>query len=192
VADLTLDQVLPIQNLAKRKAYAFVRRYNIPVDENEDVASQLVMAFIERWPKYDTERASVQTFASRIMDKELMSLLRYRLAQCRQVRELPVPNTGPNTESIHQFRMDLDRVMATMPEALSTTVFALSQYSTVDAADVVGCSRQTINTRKHQIRNAFVAAGITPSYFAGNRKIATAYDYTDLPGQYHPATSQLS
>jgi DNA-directed RNA polymerase specialized sigma24 family protein len=135
------------------------------MDESEDVASELVMTFIARWPKYDSQRASAQTFASRLMDKELMSILRYRMAQCRQVRELPMPDVGPTPESIHQFRIDLDRAMDTMPDVFRETAAALSQLSAVDAADAVGCSRQTINRRKHDIRDALTAAGIGSDYF---------------------------
>jgi hypothetical protein len=95
VGDLTLDEALPIvRNLAVRKANAFVRRCQLAVDERADVESQLVLIFITRWPKFDSERASVRTFASRLMDKELTSILRYRLAQSRRQREVPVPDTS--------------------------------------------------------------------------------------------------
>lgn len=165
---MTLDQALPVvRNLAARKAIAFVRRCRFAIDEREDVESQLVLIFIARWPKFDGERASVQTFASRLMDKELTSILRYRLAQCRQVCELPVPRTGPTAAAILQFRIDLERAMASLPEIVRETASVLSWCSTVDAADEVWCSRQMISRRKHQIREAFLAAGITSSYFAG-------------------------
>jgi len=166
VADITLDQALPVvRNLAGRKANAFVRRRRLAIDEREDVESQLVLLFLARWPKFDRERASVQTFASRLMDKELTSILRYRLAQSRQPQELPVPDTGPTAASIHQFRVDLERAMAQLPEVVRETASALSWLSSVEAADAVGCSRQMINRRKHQIRDALVAAGINSNYF---------------------------
>jgi len=168
VTTLTLDQALPVvRNLAERKAYAFVRRCRFASDEREDVKSQLVLTFITRWPKFDGERASVRTFASRLMDKELTSILRYRLALSRQPCELPVPDTGPTAASIHQFRVDLERAMASLPEIVRETAVALSWLSAVDAASAVGCSRQMIGRRKHQIREALLAAGIRSNYFAG-------------------------
>jgi len=168
VADVSLDQALPvIRNLAGRKANAFARRCRIAIDEREDVESQLVLTFITRWPKFDSERASVRTFASRLMDKELTSILRYRLAEGRQPCQLPRPDTGPMSESVHQFRVDLERAMAPLPEVVRQTASALSWFSAVDAADVVGCSRQMIGRRKHQIREALIAAGIRSNYFAG-------------------------
>src|SRR5260370_18792443 len=126
VADVTLDQALPVvRNLAERKATAFVRRCGLAIDEREDVESQLVLIFIARWPKFDGERASIRTFASRLMDKELTSILRYRLAQSRQPRELPALDVGPPSASIHQFRIDLERAIASLPEVTRETVAAL-------------------------------------------------------------------
>ena len=168
MANITLDQALPVvRNLAGRKASAFVRRRRLGIDEREDVESQLISTFIARWPKFDRERASVQTFASRLMDKELTSILRYRLAQGRQPRELPVPDSGPPLASIHQFRVDLERALAQLPAVVRETASALSWLSSVEAADAVGCSRQMISRRKHQIRDALITAGIHSDYFFG-------------------------
>jgi len=170
VADVTLDQALPVvRNLAGRKARAFVHRCRLAIDEREDVESQLVLTFIARWPKYDGERASVQTFASRLMDKELTSILRYRLARRRQRCELPASDAGPPSALIHQFRVDLERAIAPLPEAARETAAALSWCSAVDAARVVGCSRQMINKRKHSIREALLTAGIKSNYFCEAR-----------------------
>lgn len=168
MTSLTLDQAIPVvRNLAERKAGAFVRRRRLAVDECEDVQSQLVLIFISRWPRFDGERASVQTFASRLMDKELTSMLRYRLARGRQPREQQVLRIGPTAASIQQFRIDLERALAPLPEVVRETASALAAYSAVDAALVLGCSRQMIGRRKHQIREALLAAGIGPNYFAG-------------------------
>ena len=166
MVDVTLDQALPVvRNLAKRKANAFVRRCRLAIDEREDVESQLVLIFITRWPKFDGEKASVQTFASRLMDKKLTSILRYRLAQSRQACDIPELDTGPPSALIHQFRVDLERAMAPLPDVVRQTASALSCFTAVDAARVMGCSRQMISRRKYQIRGALVAAGITASYF---------------------------
>ena len=95
VVDLTLDQALPvIQDLAGKKANAFVRRCGLGIDEREDVESQLVLTFLIRWPNFDSEKATVRTFASRVMDKELKSILRYRLAESRQPQEPSRPRLG--------------------------------------------------------------------------------------------------
>jgi RNA polymerase sigma factor (sigma-70 family) len=166
VVDLTLDQTLPaVQELARRKANAFVRRCGLDPHEREDVESQLVLAFLLRRPSFDSERASVRTFASRVMDKELVSILRYRLAEGRQPQEPPLRVVGPSPASRWQFRIDLERAIAPLPSVVRETALALCAYSTVETAEVLGCSRQMISRRKRQIREAFASAGIGPNYF---------------------------
>jgi DNA-directed RNA polymerase specialized sigma24 family protein len=167
VADLTLDQALPtVQDLADRKASAFVRRCGIAPDEREDVRSQLVLSFLLRWPKYDGERASVQTFASRVMDKELTSILRYRLAPSRREQEIPAPGPSLPAAARGGFRIDVERALTELPAAVQETAHALFWCSTREAAEELGCSRQIIHLRKRQIRAALESAGIGPQYFA--------------------------
>jgi DNA-directed RNA polymerase specialized sigma24 family protein len=167
VADIALDEVLPlVRKLAVRKANAFARRCPCVRGERQDVASQLILSFLKRWPQFDPGRASVATFASRLMDAELISILRYRLAQGRQRCALPAPEAGLPPTLIHQFRVDLDRALAPLPRVVRRTASALAWFSTSGAAGALGCSRQIIHKRKHQIRDAMVAAGITSNYFA--------------------------
>jgi hypothetical protein len=167
VVDLTLDQALPVvQDLAGRKANAFVRRCGLGIDERADVESQLLLTFLSRWPKFDGERASVQTFASRVMDKELTSILRYRLAPSRREQEIPAALPTLPAAARGGFRIDVERALEAMPAAIKETAFALFWCSTVEAAEELGCSRQIIHLRKRQIRAALETAGIGPRYFA--------------------------
>jgi hypothetical protein len=168
VDSVTLDQALAlVREVAQRKARAFARRWRFTYDEGEDVESDLVLAFIYRWPKFDPARASIQTFASRLMDKELISIVRYRLAQRRQAREFPTGAGRTMGAPIHQFRIDLERALAPLPTVVRQTAAALSCLSAVDAASAARCSRQTINNRKRQIGKALLAGGISPTYFHG-------------------------
>lgn len=167
MVDLTLDQALPtVLDLADRKASAFIRRCGFAPDEREDVRSQLVLSFLLRWPKYDGSRSSVQTFASRVMDKELTSILRYRLAPSRREQELPAPSRGLPASARTGFRIDVERAIAGLPRPIQETALTLSWCSTVEAAEELGCSRQIIHLRKRQIRVALEAAGIGPTYFS--------------------------
>lgn len=166
MADFTLDQAIPVvQDLAKQKANAFVRRCGFAAGEREDVQSQLLLSFISRWPKFDSERASVRTFASRVMDRELNSILRYHLAPCRTEQDIPVPDSHPSSAARGRFRVDLERALAPLPSAVQETALTLFWYSTVETAEALGCSRQIIQVRKRLIREALVAAGIGPHYF---------------------------
>lgn len=166
MADPTLDRALmDIQDLADRKANAFVRRCGFAAQDHEDVRSQLLFSFLLRWPKFDGERASVRTFASRIMDKELTSILRQRLAPSRREQEIPQARPTISAAARAQFRLDLERALASEPAVVQQTALALLWCSTVEAAHEFRCSRQIIHLRKRRIRRALVSAGIGPRYF---------------------------
>lgn len=166
MADTTLDQALPVvQDLADRKANAFVRRCGFAPDEQEDVRSQLLLSFLLRWPKFDPARASVRTFASRVMDKELTSILRHQLAPSRREQEFPQPTPTVSAAVRGHFRIDVERSIANLPVAIQETARALFWCSTLEAAEELRCSRQIIHLRKRRIRRALVSAGIGPRYF---------------------------
>ena len=166
MVETTLDQVLPaVQDLADRKANAFVRRCGFAADQREDVRSQLLLSFLLRWPKFDAGRASVRTFASRVMDRELTSILRHHLAPSRREQECPRPQPTVSAAASGQFRMDVERALAPLPAAIQETALALFWCSTLEAAEELRCSRQIIHLRKRRIRRALVSAGIGPRYF---------------------------
>ena len=168
---ITIDQGLPVMlGLAKRKANIFVHRSRLNEHECEDVESHLVMVLLARWPRFNSELASVQTFASTLMDRELVSVLRHRLALSRQPR-LPVELTaGPTSSSLLQFRIDVHRAMASLPSAVRKTAITLCSLSSTEAAEALGCSRQTLHQRKLWIREAFLEAGIDARYFSRGSK----------------------
>jgi len=183
VADVTLDQVLPVvRNLAGRKANAFVRRCRLAIDEREDVESQLVLTFIARWPKFDSERACIRTFASRVMDNELVSILRYRLAGRRGHKvsggflrdkydaDFGDGLAGPSitrrrlAEQQH-FWLDIERALVPLPEVLLETAYALCSHTPTELSLVLGRSRTIVYERMRGLRKALLAASIGPDYF---------------------------
>jgi DNA-directed RNA polymerase specialized sigma24 family protein len=184
VSKWTLDQALPVvQDLAKRKANAFVRRCGFPIDDREDVQSQLLLSIVSRWPKFDSERASVRTFASRLIDKELVSILRYRLASRRRdsfsnaIEEFDDDNgdyaSGSHPSPIQRtdFWLDVERALASCPPVLLETAIALCWDSPSELSRTCGPSRTAVYGRIRRLRQAFSAAGIDRDYFvSGGRK----------------------
>jgi len=168
VAELTIDQALPVaQRLAGVKANAFVRRRRLPAQERDDVQSHLVLTFLVRWPKYDSRRASIRTFAARVMDRALWSICNESPApEFAPLRDIPDVECGPSAEQRRQFRVDYERAMAPLPGRLREMAATLSWASTTEAAERFGCTRQTLHKRKREIRGALLAAGIGPDYFA--------------------------
>ena len=164
---LTLESVLPtIRDLAQRKASMYVRRSSLPASAQCDVQSELVLRFLARWPKFDERKSSFRTFAWRVMDQELASIWRAQTAQCRQIKCSPEATVYPSVAALRQFWLDVSRALAALPRETRETAFALSELSTRESADALGCSRQTITRRKQDIREALRSVGIGPDYFA--------------------------
>ena len=188
MVDVTLDQALPVvRNLAGRKANTFVRRCRFAVDEGEDVKSQLVLTFIVRWPQFDSKMAGVRTFASRVMDHELVSILRYRFAgRRRHLGAFLYDNedadfgegcpAGPSVplrtlaERQH-FWLDIERALMPLPDVLLETAYALGRYTPSELSLVHGRSRTIVYQRMRRIREALLAAGIGPDYFTTSGRV---------------------
>ena len=182
--DITLDEVLPVaQNLAKRKAHAFIRRSCFPTAEREDIQSQLLLSFLSGWPKFDPGRASAQTFSSRVMDNEIDSILRYKLARRRQYVEYAAPlrddepELGNHRESTlsgtpltldqqRHFWIDIERALLSLPPVLLETAYALCWYTPSELSLVLGRSRTIIYERIRRLREVLLEAGIGGDYFA--------------------------
>jgi hypothetical protein len=166
------------RDLARRKAQGVVGRCGVTIDDREDVASQLVATFYVRFEKFDGDRASLRTFASRVMDTELASILRYRMA-CRRrdsldtsleatVRELADPGAEIQPTAVDRlnFWLDVERALAPFPSVLVDTARALCWQTPSELSRVPGQSRTVIYRRMRRLRDALVAAGIGPNYFA--------------------------
>lgn len=178
MASLSFEQALPVvRSLAQRKAVRAIGCCGLTRDDHEDVASQLVATFYARFERFDGNRASVQTFASRVMDKELSSILRHQLAICRRrtEQEESVPDSGdvadngpvgaPNAIDRRHFWIDIERALAPLPTVLRQTALALCSYTPSELSRLPGQSHTVIYRRIRRLRRALESAGIGPEYF---------------------------
>lgn len=178
MTNAAFEQVFPMANdLARQKAMCAVGRCGLTTDDRDDVASQLVITFYLRFGKFDSNRASMRTFASRIMDKELGSILRHRLAGRRryseEIRQADVGEIAghigddrPATIERQQFWLDVERALADLSPVLLDTARALCEQTPSDLSRLPGQSRTVVYRRMRRLKSALVAAGIGPGYFA--------------------------
>jgi len=173
------DRALPAaRKIARLKANAVIGQCGLTADDRDDVEAQLLLALCARLRKFDAERSSLRTFTCRVMDREVASLLRYRLAQRRlplsqsePVDEgratYPAPGTSLSTAERLEFWLDVGKVIETLPVPLRKTVLALRGGSPTEAGQNLGTARSVVYERIAQIRQAFLAAGVGPTYFTG-------------------------
>jgi len=173
------EEVFPmIRDLAHQKALCAVGRCGLTPDDREDVASQLVITFYLRFGKFDGSRASMRTFASRVMDKELGSILRYRMAgRRRNVGEESLAEDSvaldarracqtPSTIARRQFWLDIEGVLGPLPGVLLDTARSLCWNTPSELSRLPGPSRTVVYRRMRRLRAALVGAGIGRGYFA--------------------------
>ena len=173
----SLDPYLPsVRDLARLKAHTAIGQCGLSEADREDIESQLLLAVCARLPKFDHQRSSLRTFTSGVMDKEVTSILRYRLAQRRlqlgrpELIERDVPDhvyeKSPSKAQQQEFWLDVGKVMITLPAKLRETLLALRCGSPTEASRNLGTAKSVVYERIAQIRHAFLAAGVGPAYFA--------------------------
>ena len=184
--NVNFDSALPTaRGIARLKARAAIGQCGLTPGDREDIEGQLLLALCSRLHKFDGQRSCLRTFACRVMDREVASILRYRLAQ----RRLPLGRpdlvedgaacdplddetldlrtvASPSPAQRLEFWVDVGRVMETLPVVLRETVLALCCGSPTEASEDLGKARSVVYERIGQIREAFLAAGVGPTYFA--------------------------
>jgi hypothetical protein len=192
VSSAAFEDVFPVARaLARQKASTAIGRCGLTADDRDDVASQLVTRFYLRFRKYDGRRASVRTFASRVMDKELASILRYRMAVCRRQHAESglLSDSGEAADATsrvllkpaerQEFWIDVERALTPFSHVLLDTARALASHTPSELSRMPGQSRTLVYRRMHRLRSALLAAGIGPDYFspaggAGNQAAGCA------------------
>ena len=179
--DIAFEEAFPTaRDLARQKAIGAVGRCGLTHDDCEDVAGQLLVTFYTRFDRFDGDRASVRTFASRVMDKELTSILRYRLAARRRhlgdgslsgdVAEIDTgcltSGSAPPFVERQHFWLDFERALAPLPEVLRETAMALCWHTPSELSRLPGQTRTVMYRRIRRLREALLAAGVGPNYFA--------------------------
>jgi DNA-directed RNA polymerase specialized sigma24 family protein len=170
------DAIRSARGLARLKAKSIVGQGGLTADDQDDVAAQLLLAVCSQLRNYDSDRASLRTFMCRVMDREIATILRYRLAWRRLPLGRPelidgdsVPDLAqgivPSTADRLEFWLDVGNVVRALPAPVRTTVMALRCGSPTEASETLGTARSVVYEHIAHIRKAFLAAGIGPNYF---------------------------
>ncbi|MCC6363118.1 MAG: hypothetical protein IT165_06305 [Bryobacterales bacterium] len=167
--------VATVRGLARMKANAAIGQCGLTTDDREDIEAQLLLALCSRARRFDSKRSSLNTFTCRVMDKEVASIQRYRLARRRLHLGRPdlVDGTAlddlciasPSAVERQEFWLDVHKVVNTLPAQLRETVIALRCGSATEASRMLGTAKSVVYERIALIRQAFLAVGIGPTYF---------------------------
>ena len=163
------------RSLARAKARMVMGQCGLTPDDLNDIEAQFLLALCQRARRFDGGRSSLNTFTSRVMDREVASILRYRLAGRRLHLGRPelfddatldqLNVAAPSTIEQQEFWLDVGKVMRTLPATLRETILALRCGSPTEASQMLGTAKSVVYERIAQIRQVFLAAGIGPAYF---------------------------
>jgi len=168
------------------KARSLVGQVGLTADDIEDIEQELSTHLLERLPKFNPDKASLNTFAARLVDKKISSILRHRTQEIRDSRNKPrslneyvpdgegstvqlgytlerdervgLPRLTPEQET--DIRVDVESVLASLPPDVRHLAALLKHMSMSDAAKEMGMPRTTLYRLKRRLRDAFEKAGL--------------------------------
>lgn len=161
---------------AKFEASRFVRLGAFPKGEQEDAAQDILVAVIQRWPGYSSDRGAPSTFLSIVARRSAASLARAQTAQKRgggrallalDFHELDAvslqsrPHVSGENETVDS-RLDVQHVVARLPRDLRRVAQALKTMRPTTAARQLRMAPRTMTAKIAAIRSHFIAAGLEP------------------------------
>src|SRR5207245_7069442 len=128
--------------------------------DHADLEQEALFAFWRALPRFDPTRASLRTFAERVVANQIASTVRAQ----RAARRTPVPMRWPTAcehpGSSIELRIDIQRVVAQLQAGDQRLAHLLSDYSPAEASRILRTSRSTVYLRISRIRQAFRDAGL--------------------------------
>lgn len=160
--------------------------YGFTADDWGDLRQDMLLDCLRRLPRYDAARGTWQGFVRRVIRNRVCVLVSQQ-ARRRQFEQLEgdgeqvdrsealAPQAcrhrhGPRTPGQHfglELRLDIQRVLAGLPEPLRVVAAQLGETTVADICRRTGRSRSSVNHMVLRIRSAFRKAGITPATIAG-------------------------
>lgn len=170
-----------VDEIIRHKARQLARKAGFSPSDREDIEHELLIAILERWPAFDSSRASARTFVARIIENKAASLIRACQAAKRGVRQCTPLNgdaangacdfdeeqvrarRGIHARSVLEavaLRLDVASVMVDLPDDLRRLCERLLRESVSEAARSSRRHRATLYRAIHELRKRFTDAGI--------------------------------
>jgi hypothetical protein len=176
-----------IMRLTRFKSRQLAGRYGFLRYDAEDIQHDLLLDYLQRSKSFDSHRCSRRTFAQRIVNNRIATILEARKAACRdyRVRRLSLNervdaddspevaeilaavidlSNGCPFEAMLNLRLDVERALARLPAAQAHLCRLLMVCDTcAEAAARAGMSRATLYRNIGRARAVFAQVGLRPS-----------------------------
>lgn len=168
--------------LIKFKARQLSRRSGFTRTDRSDLEQELWADLLDRLPRYNSGKASLNTFIARVVDRKVATILRYHFAAMRSParneaslnepvadsdgrmveRHQTTPEAAGAYQPIQDLRRDLDEVRSNLPsDVLREIMDAIGMGGTVNSiATDMGLSRRAVERHVGDLRRIFEDAGL--------------------------------
>jgi RNA polymerase sigma-70 factor (ECF subfamily) len=173
----------------RHRARQLARTEGFAAQDIEDIRQDLIVDLLERLPKFDPTKATLNTFAVRVVEGKIRKLLRDHNCEKRDPRreecslnECVDDGEGGSVERIQtiaadetdrwlgrqarsdqetaELALDVEEVLKRLPDNLRRLCEFLKTGSIADAARAMGVPRTTLHDHVKQLREVFEAAGM--------------------------------
>lgn len=156
--------------------------------DRDDIEQELLLEYILKIRQYDPSKGKKSTFVSSILERRISTLMEHRFAQRRDCRVEIALTAEPfsedydnsknlhdgidldrwlinacqesNMNSINELRIDIQKVLATLPTTLRDLCERLHGSTLQEISRDTGVSRHALYARMKKIREAFYLAGM--------------------------------
>jgi RNA polymerase sigma factor (sigma-70 family) len=162
VSDHPVDPFDPVlAALIRSKAAKLAKLARDPAIDRDDLVQQLLLALLERRPKYDPARGTPVGFGFQVVQNASVSLLRKLRAEKRAPRGVPESLRGvaDNREPDENLR-DVGEALRGLELDERSIATLLARLPVTEVAHESGVCRGTVYSRRRAIREQFENAGL--------------------------------
>jgi len=161
--------------IIRHKAKSLIGKKGLTKSDLEDIEHDLIVDLLQRLPKYDSDKATRNTFISRLVERKISNILRYRMAERRDCRreegsldfEIEMEETGKvfirtnlvdadeyeirigrrnrSRQEENELRLDVESIIAGLPPHLRHICERLKSMSKADAERELGMAHSTFH-----------------------------------------------
>jgi RNA polymerase sigma factor (sigma-70 family) len=161
------------------KARILIRSPFFTYDDFEDLSQELMLAYLHAWPRFDESKGDPRSFIKSVINNHAINLIAEAETQKRWTgqKELSLSTIIGDDESsmelldsiaseqalwgdsfasssylVAEHNMDMNKVLADMPEDIRATYELLKDQSITEASKSTGIPRTTLSSRAKRLR----------------------------------------